>query len=70
MTKERAATVTRYTPVDELPCLLSVEEFCAFTDIGRSAAYDLVRRGALEHVRFGRIVRIPREAVKRVGGAE
>jgi excisionase family DNA binding protein len=61
----RVVKLTRQTPIEELPQFLSVEEFCAFTKIGRSAAYDLVRRGELEHVRFGKIIRIPRRVLER-----
>lgn len=56
--------ITRATPIEQLPQYLAVEEFCVFTKIGRSAAYDLVRRGELEHVRFGKIIRIPRRVLE------
>jgi excisionase family DNA binding protein len=56
---------TRQTPIEDLPQLLSVEEFCAYTKIGRSAAYDLIRRGAIEYVRFSKIIRIPRRVLER-----
>lgn len=56
--------VTRYTPFDELPQFLSVEEFRMLVGIGRSTTYDLLRRGELRHIRFGRVVRIPKEALR------
>jgi excisionase family DNA binding protein len=56
--------ITRQTPLEELPQFLSVEEFCAYLDIGRSCAYELVRTGKIESVRFGKLVRIPRYALE------
>jgi len=55
--------VTRYTEFESLPQFLSVEEFRAFVGIGRSTIYDLLRRQVIPHVRFGRVVRIPKEAL-------
>ena len=56
--------VTRHTPYEDLPQFLSVEEFRAFIGIGRSTVYDLLRREELPCVRFGRVVRIPRDALR------
>lgn len=61
----RPMKITRQSPVAELPTFLSVEEFCRVTGLGRSAVYDLVRRDALEHLRFGKIIRIPRCVLER-----
>jgi excisionase family DNA binding protein len=58
-------TITRHTPIEDLPQLLTVEEFAAFTGTGHTLVYDLVKRGELEHVRFGRLVRIPRHVLER-----
>jgi excisionase family DNA binding protein len=60
--------ITRHTPFEELPELLEVVEFTAYTGIGRSLAYDLIKRGELEHVRFGRIIRIPKTALGAMSG--
>jgi excisionase family DNA binding protein len=57
------STVTRQTPVEDLPQLLSVEELCAWLGIGRSLGYELVRTQAVHAVRLGRLVRIPRTEV-------
>ena len=59
------SAVTRFTPIEELPQYLTIEEFCAFMAIGRSCAYELVRTGKIESVRFGKLVRIPRRALER-----
>lgn len=56
--------ITRQTPFVELPEFLSIEEFRAFVGIGRSCAYDLARRGEIPTVRFGRLLRIPREGLR------
>lgn len=61
----KAMTVNRSTRYEDLPELLSVEEFCAYTQLGKSTVYDLIRRSELEHRRFGRIIRIPRCALGR-----
>lgn len=37
----------------------------AYLNLGRSTLYDLVRRGELPAVRFGKVLRIPREALKK-----
>ena len=52
------------TPLKELPQFLTVEEFRAVTRIGRSTLYDLVRREEIHAVRFGRVLRIPREVLQ------
>jgi len=55
--------ITRFTPFGELPELLTPEEFATYTGTGRTLVYELCRRGELQNVRFGRLVRIPRTAV-------
>ena len=55
--------ITRYTPFEELPELLEVVEFTAYTGIGRSLAYELIKRGELVHVRYGRLIKIPKTAL-------
>jgi excisionase family DNA binding protein len=42
-----------------------VAELCAYLRIGRSTAYDLIRRKELVCARFGRVIRIPRTALER-----
>lgn len=43
---------------------LTVPEAARLLGIGRNAAYDLIRRGELPHVRFGRTIRVPRSALE------
>ncbi len=38
-------TITRKTPIADLPEFLSPEEFREYVGIGRSTIYDLLRRG-------------------------
>jgi excisionase family DNA binding protein len=57
--------VTPQTPLEDLPPSLTVEEWRIFMRIGRSSAYDLIRRGLVPAIRWGRSVRIPVEAVRR-----
>lgn len=55
--------ITPHTKIEELPQFLTVEEWRTFMRISRSLAYDLIRRGIVPAIRWGRTVRIPREAV-------
>jgi excisionase family DNA binding protein len=55
--------ITLHTKIEELPQFLTVEEWRTFMRIGRSSAYDLIRQGILPVIRWGRTVRISREAV-------
>ncbi len=45
--------------------MLTVEEFRQQTQLSRNLAYELLRRGDVEHVRVGRVIRIPESAVDR-----
>lgn len=49
--------------IDELPLALTVPELSHILRIGRGAAYDMVRCGAIASIRIGRQLRIPRQAV-------
>ena len=56
-------TVTRHTPIEQLPEVLMVEEMCAWLGIGKSKGYDMVRREEIESIKIGRLVRVPRSAL-------
>jgi excisionase family DNA binding protein len=56
------------TALAELPPILTVEEAAKFLRIGRSAAYDAVRRGDLPSVRIGRSLRVPRHQLEALLG--
>ena len=55
--------ITRTTPSDQWPELLTVEEASAILAIGKGTTYDLCRRGELPSVRLGRLLRIPRSGL-------
>jgi len=57
-------TVDRKTKFEDLPELLTVEEFCAYLGIGRTTVYSLVQTGTIQHRRFGRRIWIPKTALK------
>ena len=46
----------------------TVEEAGALLDLGRSGAYDAVRRGDLPTIRIGRRILVPKEALERMLG--
>lgn len=56
--------ITRKTRFEDLPDFLSVEETRAYLGLGRSTLYEVLRRGELPCQRFGRIIRIPRAALR------
>ena len=56
--------ITRDTKREMLPDYLTPAEARAYLNLGRSTFYDLVRRGELPAVRFGKVLRIPSEALK------
>lgn len=49
--------------LNELPDLLTVEEYSRWARRGRNRAYDDVRLGLVPSVRLGRVVRIPKAAL-------
>ena len=57
--------ITRDTKWEMLPDYLTPAEARAYLNLERSTLYDLVRRGELPAVRFGKVLRIPREALKK-----
>ncbi len=48
------------------PAVMTVTELGQYLRISRGAAYDLVRSGAVAHLRIGRTIRIPRQALERL----
>ena len=53
----------KYRSFDDLPLALRVEDLMPILDIGRNAAYTLVRSGQIRSIKIGRKIRIPRDAV-------
>jgi excisionase family DNA binding protein len=56
-------SITRTTPIAELPEFLRPDELADYLDVGRSAVYELLRRGEIASVRCGRLLRIPKSAI-------
>lgn len=52
--------VTRYTPLENLPQFLTVDEFCTYVKIGKSSGYGLIKKGIIPAKPFGRLLRIAR----------
>ena len=50
------------------PLVLTVEEAAKALRIGRTAAYEAVRRGEIPSVRIGRSLRVPRHALEKLLG--
>lgn len=57
----------RRARIDDLPEFLSPEEFRRYVGLGRSTVYDLLRRDALPHLRFGRVIKIPKSVLQTTG---
>lgn len=57
-------------PADELPHFLTVEQAAEVLGIGRTNAYEAVKRGQIPAVNFGRRIRIPRHALLSLGGGQ
>ena len=55
---------TKFRSLDDLPLVLRVDDLMPVLDIGRNAAYELVRSGRIRSVRVGRKLRIPKQAVE------
>jgi excisionase family DNA binding protein len=62
-------TVTRLTPINELPELLRVEEAALYLGTSKGLIYELARRGELPSVRLGRLLRIRRDGLDALKGA-
>jgi excisionase family DNA binding protein len=58
------AEIGRLTPLGELPELLRVDEAAAFLGVSRGLVYELARRGKLQSVRLGRLLRIKRDGLE------
>ena len=54
---------TKFRSFDDLPLVLRMEDLMPVLDIGRNAAYELIRCGQIRSVRIGRQIRVPKDAV-------
>ena len=62
--------IRRNTPFQELPELLTIEQFSAYLGISRSTAYDLVRNRNVVYRRFGHQIFIPKGVLNVSSGRE
>lgn len=46
------------------PLLLSPAEAARELGIGRDRTYELIRKGRLESIRFGRVIKVPRKGLE------
>lgn len=60
------ADITRLTPRAEWPEFFRMEEFTALLDVSKGTGYSMVQSGAIEVVRCGRLIRVPRTVVERL----
>jgi len=56
--------VTCQTPHADLPEMLTVEEFCAYTGLSDTTVYDMIRRNELPVWRRGRRILIYKTALQ------
>lgn len=49
--------------LDAYPEMLTVADLRKILRIGRNACYDLVRKGLIRSIRFGKNIRIPKSSV-------
>ena len=52
------------TRLEELPDLVTVEDYGRWAGIGRRQAYESVHRGDVRSIRIGRSLRIPRTSLE------
>ena len=62
-----APPIARSIPYELLPEFLSPEEFRQYLGLSRNGVYELLRRQEIPHVRFGRLIRIPKTALRAAG---
>lgn len=62
--------ISRSTPVDALPELLTAEETAVWLGISKWSTYDLCRRGVLPTTRLGRHVHVRRSGLALMAGRE
>jgi excisionase family DNA binding protein len=49
----------------EYPDVLEVKDLCKVLGISEKTAYGLLRRGAIQHIRIGRLYKVPKKCVYR-----
>ena len=64
MKSRRSSSVTRTTAFADLPQWLTSYEVRAFLHLSRDSFFARLKSGDLPHRRFGRLVRVPKEALR------
>ena len=54
--------------IDDLPPVCNVAQTAAYLACSEFTVRELIRRGELDHLRLGRLVKIPRHAIARFVG--
>jgi excisionase family DNA binding protein len=65
-----APPVTGSQTIENLPDLMTVEEYAAFARRGKNQAYEDVRQGRVPSMRLGKAIRIPKAALLRMLAGE
>ncbi len=50
----------------DAPEVLTVEQMGKILGIGRTSAYEVIRRGKIRTIRAGRLIKIPRTAIQTI----
>lgn len=50
-------------PLKEYPDVLEVKDLCSVLDISQKTAYGLLRKGVIQHIRIGRVYKVPKKSV-------
>ena len=56
--------ISRRTSFEALPEFLTPDECRVYLGIARGTCYDLLRRGEICSVRFGKLIRVPKAALQ------
>ena len=56
---EEAGAALRSTPMATQPVLITVDQVALMLSIGRTAAWELVRKGKIKSIKIGRTRRVP-----------
>ena len=52
-----------FQTIEDLPIMLQVEDLMQILNVGKNTAYSLIHAGCIKHLRIGRQIRIPKQAL-------
>ncbi len=64
------STSTVPSSLEDLPPVCNVADTARFLRVSEFTVRELIRRGDLDHVRLGRLVKVPRHAIAKLIGDE